>query len=533
MVNRDTSAALAFHAATRYVALRDASGAVQYAMGTPPTLERPIWEEDVSIEPRPYKVYTRLQPIALPIDFAPSTLPALEALARTGAEPHPGTPVPDLAALARLCRLSNGLLNRHVKTQSGRVVEFRTAGGTGARYHLELYLVCGDLPDLAAGVYHYAANDHSLRQLRAGDVRGTVVEASGYAPSLADAPVMLVMTSTFWRNAWRYKARAYRHTFWDAGTSLANWLAVAASLELPTQVVLGFADSAVNALLGVDGEREAAVVVCALGSGVGAPAAVANLPRLEHATQPLSSAEVTFAAIPRMHVASSLASGEEAAAWRERPLRRTPIPAQQPPIPLAPLASARIPGAPIEDVILARRSTRHFGTQPISFEHFSTVLDRSARGFAADCLPAGLSGAPPLHDGYLIVNAVEGLAPGVYLYRADEGSIEPLRSGDFRAQAAHLAFDQEYAAAAHVNSYYLSDLGPVLERYGNRGYRLAQLEAALYAGRLHLAAHAVGLGAVGSTSFDDEVVDFFSPRAAGASFLFVTVFGAKRRRTAS
>jgi hypothetical protein len=43
----------------------------------------------------------------------------------------------------------------------------------------------------------------------------------------------------------------------------------------------------------------------------------------------------------------------------------------------------------------------------------------------------------------------------------------------------------------------------------------------------------VGLGAVGSTSFDDEVVDFFSPRAAGASFLFVTVFGAKRRRTAS
>src|SRR5450759_4356661 len=116
MVNRDTSAALAFHAATRYVALRDASGAVQYAMGTPPTLERPIWQDDMSIEPRPYKLYTRLQPIALPIDFAPSTLPALEALARTGAEPHPGTPVPDLAALARLCRLSNGLLNRHVKT---------------------------------------------------------------------------------------------------------------------------------------------------------------------------------------------------------------------------------------------------------------------------------------------------------------------------------------------------------------------------------------------------------------------------------
>ena len=65
----------------------------------------------------------------------------------------------------------------------------------------------------------------------AGDLRGVVVEASGNAPGLAQAPVILAMTSTFWRNAWRYKARAYRHTYWDTGTSLANFLAVAASLD--------------------------------------------------------------------------------------------------------------------------------------------------------------------------------------------------------------------------------------------------------------------------------------------------------------
>jgi SagB-type dehydrogenase family enzyme len=148
------------------------------------------------------------------------------------------------------------------------------------------------------------------------------------------------------------------------------------------------------------------------------------------------------------------------------------------------------------------------------------------RGVAADSLAAG---ALPLHDGYLIVNAVEGLAPGTYLHRAHEGFVELLREGDFRAQAAHLAFDQEYAGDAHVNSYYLADLDPALQHYGNRGYRLAQLEAALYAGRLHLAALARGVGAVGLTSFDDEVIDFFSPRAAGASYLFITAFGKRRR----
>jgi SagB-type dehydrogenase family enzyme len=586
--NGDTRAALAFHAATRYRASTDPTGQVEYLMGTPPTLEDPIWQQDWSIEPRPYKVYTDLEPQPLPAEFAPTTLPALAALARPGAErpagtttpgePHtgvgpnpgatagpagdvpnlspaagppghalshganaglppvasgptvqgsPGT-LPTLSALARVARLSNGLLNRRLTTERGRVIEFRTAGGTGARYHLELYFVCGDLPDLAAGVYHYAADDHSLRQLRAGDLRGVVVEATGHAPSVAQAPVVLAMTSTFWRNAWRYKARAYRHTFWDAGTSLANVLAVAASLDLPTQVVLGYADASINALLGVDGEREATVALCTIGSGASTHPHTATLPDIAYPTLPVSSAEVVFDDIPRMHAASSLTSGAEAAAWRANPLQRTPRPPEHTPIPLQPRDDQHLPTAPIEDIILARRSSRKYATErPISFESFSTLLDRSTRGFSADCLAPGAS---PLHDGYLIVSAVEGLAPGVYLHRATENAIEPLREGDFRAQAAHLAFDQQYAADAHVNSYYLTALAPVLERYGNRGYRLAQLEAALYAGRLHLATHALGLGAVGSTSFDDEVVDFFSPRAADSSFMFVTVFGERRRR---
>jgi hypothetical protein len=110
-------------------------------------------------------------------------------------------------------------------------------------------------------------------------------------------------------------------------------------------------------------------------------------------------------------------------------------------------------------------------------------------------------------------------------------AIELVKSGTFREQAQRLAVGQEYAGDAHVNSYYLADLDQVLELYGNRGYRVAQLVAALAANRLHLGTHALGLGAVGSTSLDDEVVDFFTPGHAGASYLFVTVFGKRRRRS--
>ena len=95
-------------------------------------------------------------------------------------------------------------------------------------------------------------------------------------------------------------------------------------------------------------------------------------------------------------------------------------------------------------MILARRSRRLYDLdRPITFEQFSTVLDRSARGFAADCLAPG---GPPLHDSYLIVNAVEGLAPrALPAPRARRHRSSCLRSGEFRAEAAHLAFDQPYA----------------------------------------------------------------------------------------
>src|SRR5207253_358055 len=133
-----------------------------------------------------------------------------------------------------------------------------------------------------------------------------------------------------------------------------------------------------------------------------------------------SSREVSFPAIPRMHRASSLDSGAEAAAWRTSPLRR---PSQQTPgqlIHLEPLPVDELPKRSIEDVILARRSTRHYDMDtPINFGAFSSLLHYSTRGIAADCLALD---APPLHDEYLIVNAVDGLAPGAYVHHVRRGA---------------------------------------------------------------------------------------------------------------
>jgi SagB-type dehydrogenase family enzyme len=524
--NSETAVTQRFHDATKYTLVGEGGTDASILMGAPPNLGPAMGEQDLAIEPAQFKIYPALEPIPLPTEPLITSLAALDAIAATG-EGNSETSIPDLATISALLLRSNGLLKRW-HSPWGREVNFRAASCTGARYHLELYLICADLLGLPAGIYHYGVHDHALRRLRGGDYRSVLVEATGSYPAVGSAPATIASSSAFWRNAWRYQERAYRHAYWDTGTLYANLLAVAASAGLPTEVVLGFDDWAINRLLGLDGEDEATLGLVTLGHTDEPISQSPPVDPLDLEVEPYSSREIEFPAIQELHLASGLDSGTAAATWRNEPLVREVAEATGSVVPLKPIGSDAVPDESIEEVIQRRRSNRHYAAdQPLPFDQFSTVIDRATRPTIIDALDQG---APPLHDLFLIVNNVEGLESGTYRYLPGEGVIELLREGDHRAAAAQLACGQEYTANAHVNVYALTDLEPVLERYGNRGYRLAQLEAALMAGRLQLAAHALGLGAVGSTSVDDEVTAHFSSADEDAgSFMFVAVFGIKRK----
>ena len=75
---------------------------------------------------------------------------------------------------------------------------FRAAACTGNLHHIDLYVICADLPGLKAGVYHFGPHDGALRCLRAGDHRGVIVDATGEEPAARDAPVVLAFATTFW-----------------------------------------------------------------------------------------------------------------------------------------------------------------------------------------------------------------------------------------------------------------------------------------------------------------------------------------------
>src|SRR6202012_4918166 len=125
--------------------------------------------------------------------------------------------------------------------------------------------VCGDLDGLDAGVYHFSPAEFGLRKLRAGDYRGLLVSATANEEAVAHAPATIICTGTYWRNAWKYQARTYRHFGWDNGTLLANMLAVASASALSAEIVLGFVDAEVNRLLDLDTRREVSFCLVPIG----------------------------------------------------------------------------------------------------------------------------------------------------------------------------------------------------------------------------------------------------------------------------
>ena len=318
--------------------------------------------------------------------------------------------------------------------------------------------------------------------------------------------------------------------FWDAGTLHANLLAVAAAQGLAPKVVAGFADRDIEHLLGLDPAREGALALVPLGRTAEPPVPAPDAPVLNLETEPLSSREVEYPAIREIHSASSLEHGEEEVArWRSAVLpRREPVSPSEL-FPLRPLASADWPAEPLESVILRRGSTRRFDvSRSLTFEELSTAL-----AVATASIPADFTEDPEssLLDLYVIAHAVEGLPPGAYYLRRTERALELLEEGEFRAIAGRLGLFQELPAAAGANVYCLADLERVLARFGNRGYRAAQLEGGIVGGRLYLAAHALRFGATGLTFLDDEVTEFFSPHAEGKSVMFLTALGRTVRRS--
>jgi SagB-type dehydrogenase family enzyme len=390
---------------------------------------------------------------------------------------YPGLdPRPPSESLARLLRYGAGVTRTRERPQA--TYWFRTYSSAGGLYPIELYVATRD------GLFHFDARAPSLVRIRDEDVRGAL------APGEA-AETVLVLTGIFERTAWKYTERGYRHLWWDAGTMLANLLALAESPRLLT----AFVDDEVDRVLGVDGDVEAALAVLCVGHDVPAPPPA--LGRVALTTTRYAYGLSRYDVVRDFHEASKLRSAGDV----ERARQET--------------ADLVLPHHELDEQALLRRaSVRTYADRPLPLEDVTRYLAEAMAAIPADVAPVDRLA--------LAAHRVAGLEPGFYEFEPP-ATFAPLRLDDVRDETTRLLLGQEFGGTGTGVAFFLTDVAAL----DDRGYRWAQLASGIRAGRLYAGAAARGWGATGSTFLDEDVS---AALATNDSPLLAVAFGPRRAR---
>jgi SagB-type dehydrogenase family enzyme len=207
--------------------------------------------------PERYKSYPSASRIALKPPDVDRGPPLFEAMRnRRSIRDYVSTPITK-EALSQLLWASQGITEgRH---------GLRTAPSAGALYPIETYLVVHRADEVPPGIYHYSVPRHELEQLEAGDFRAAIAEAALEQEMASEAGVVFVWSAIFARSKWKYRERAYRYVYLDAGHIAQNTALAATALGLGSCQIGALYDDEVNRLLHLDGVEESVVYMTAVG----------------------------------------------------------------------------------------------------------------------------------------------------------------------------------------------------------------------------------------------------------------------------
>ncbi|MBP1768558.1 MAG: SagB-type dehydrogenase domain protein [Candidatus Aminicenantes bacterium] len=209
--------------------------------------------------PGPYKVYPQAPKVKLPAPDRTGGVSVWEAVGRRrSVRDFRGSPM-GLKDLSQILWASQGV------TKIMGEYALRSAPSAGALYPIETYLSVQAVEGVERGIHHYGVLDHELELLQKADFREAVASAALDQDFLAEAAVVFAWTAVFARSKWKYKERAYRYVYLDAGHIAQNAALAAAALGLGSCQIAALYDDEVNAVLGVDGKEESIVYMTAVG----------------------------------------------------------------------------------------------------------------------------------------------------------------------------------------------------------------------------------------------------------------------------
>jgi SagB-type dehydrogenase family enzyme len=357
-----------------------------------------------------------------------------------------------------------------VVPSTGYRYALRVHPSSGNLHPSEFHFITRGLQDWPDGLYHYRPSSHMAEQRATGDFSAALDIA---------APVVFVLTSIAWREAWKYQDRAYRYCLLDIGHAWESLALSARAAGCELSATGHFADDSIAALCDLNADEWPMLVATLSGGAI--PMREPDrkpLSRISGKANALSKKYVTYESIDAVHQSTKLPDGT-----RTGPMRTT-----------EPVTGLPLESLPFGEVARQRRSALDFigGNKSIASEQLLAILSASA---------------PRAIDLYVYVHRVTGFQPGLYRYKTAPAELELIRMGDQRVIAAGLSLQQELAGNACFAISMIANLQQICARHGPRGYRYAHFEAGAVGQRLYLAAEALGLRATGMGAFFDDEVD--------------------------
>lgn len=480
-------------------------------------MKPPDWETNWDDAPLPYKLYRRLPGMPLPADV-PLTLAGKE----TPGKPNVRNVGHFLWYVYGLAQVSQSVFVPDRREEPAGPVHLyrRFAPSGGGLYPNEMYIYL-KLEDLPAGVYHYDAAHHRLVLLREGHFDSYLGKALGNRCDLADCFGVVLVTSMFWKNFFKYNNFSYRLQGLDAGVLLGQLLEVSKRFGFEPCVYFQFVDRAVNHLLGLSEQEESVYAVIPLsaepktnwfanldesesGGKMSAPELCKELEAVRHDHYVRSMNVVDYPMLIKLNEASMQNS-----AGMFRPLEREEGGGT------CKRDAVKLPAADRLSYDLAAVSRMRFSPETnfvlrqVSLLDLAALLQETTASFSyRNDLDGTERNAAARVSLYGCFYGVEGIDDGAYRYDAAAHALEPVRPGDCRSWL-------QYGMSLHnLNLFQIplcfhvaadrNHLGPQL---GYRGYRIQQMEAGMLVQRLLLAAFALGMGGHPLLGYDAKSAD--------------------------
>jgi SagB-type dehydrogenase family enzyme len=421
--------------------------------------------------PDPFRHYAGVPVIDLPADPPPPSTPA----------PGSADTCDGPGFLSQLLYYSAAISASKRIPSTGYRYALRVNPSSGNLHPTEFHFLTRGVREWPDGLYHYRPSSHMAEQRATGNFE------------MGSAPIVFVLTSIAWREAWKYRDRAYRYCLHDIGHAWQALALAAQSAGCSAFAVGHFPDDEIAAAWRLNEDEWPMLLVELRGSRIPMrePKAAETIWYGGEANW-LSNEIAPYPAIGEIHRATKLRG-------HSRIFAAEPAPSGSGEIHLPPPASSvRV----FSEVVRKRRSALDFlgGAQSISLAQLSTILAAANRPLDADFATARFIQL------YLYVHRVDGLRPGVYRYWPEPAELKLVKPGDQRVAAAGLSLGQDLAGNACVAFSMIGDLERAVRAHGDRGYRYVHFEAGAVGQCLYLAAEALGLGATGIGAFYDEQV---------------------------